>query len=238
MGTNDTLPDGSPAPKPVVYDIDGIINPTSTVSALHARGDHVVCYIEVGSAGNYYSAADEGIPTTYYSQLQAAGDFGKEQQGYPEYYLNINAPSVTTIIEAMIRQQCAAKGFDAVETDIDEEYATSGTGFTLTRADQEAYMTTLANYMHSLGLGWWIKNPDDTGDSYATDMLPLADAVLTEQCNQYSTCSLLSDYEGHKAIFNAEYTLATTTFCPADRAAGINGARFDLNLTGVRSPCS
>ncbi len=29
-------------------------------------------------------------------------------------------------------------------------------------------MTTLANYMHSLGLGWWIKNPDDTGDSYAT----------------------------------------------------------------------
>jgi len=238
MGTDDTLPDGSPAPKPVIYDIDGIINPASTVSALHARGDHVVCYIEVGSAGNYYTAADEGIPTTYYAQLKAAGDFGEEQQGYPEYYLNIKAPSVTTIIEAMIRQQCAAKGFDAVETDIDEEYATTGTGFTLTKADQETYMTTLANYMHSLGLGWWIKNPDDTGDSYATDMLPLADAVLTEQCNQYSTCSLLSVYEGHKAIFNAEYSLATTTFCPADLAPGINGARFDLNLTGVRSPCS
>jgi hypothetical protein len=238
MGSDDTLPNGSPAPKPVIYDIDGIINPASTVSALHAQGDHVVCYIEVGSAGNYYTAAEEGIPTTYYAQLQAAGDFGKEQQGYPEYYLNINAPSVTTIIEAMIRQQCAAKGFDAVETDIDEEYATSGTGFTLTKADQESYMTTLADYMHSLGLGWWIKNPDDTGDSYATDMFPLADAVLTEQCNQYSTCSQLSAYMGHKALFNAEYSVATSTFCPADLAAGINGARFDLSLTGVRSPCS
>jgi len=56
-------------------------------------------------------------------------------------------------------------------------------------------MTTLANYMHSIGLGWFIKNPDDTGDSYAADMEPLADAVLTEQCNEYSSCSLLSAYE-------------------------------------------
>ena len=53
-------------------------------------------------------------------------------------------------------------------------------------------MTTLADYMHGLGLGWWIKNPDDTGDSYAADMEPLADAVLTEQCNQYKSCGLLS----------------------------------------------
>ena len=66
-------------------------------------------------------------------------------------------------------------------------------------------MTKLADYMHGLGLGWWIKNPDDTGDSYATDMFPLADAVLTEQCNQYSSCGLLSAYVGHKAVFNAEY---------------------------------
>ena len=29
------------------------------------------------------------------------------------------------IIEAMIAQQCSAKGFDAVETDLDETYAGS-----------------------------------------------------------------------------------------------------------------
>ena len=91
-----------------------------------------------------------------------------------------------------------------METDIDEEY-TDASGFALTKAVEESYMTTLANDIHSLGLGWWIKNPDDTGDSYATDMFPLADAVLTEQCNQFSTCGSLSAYIGHKAVFNAEY---------------------------------
>jgi hypothetical protein len=237
MGTRDKLPDGKRAPAPVIYDIDGIINPASTVSALHAMGTHVVCYVEVGAVGNYYTAAEEGIPTTYYDQLMAAGVLGAKVGGWPERYLDIRSPATVSIIESMIARQCAAKGFDAVETDIDEEYA-SANGFGLTRADEERYMTTLADYMHGLGLGWWIKNPDDTGDSYASDMAPLADAVLTEQCNQYSTCTALSAYLGHKAVFNAEYRRRPARFCPNDLALGINGAEFNLDLTGVRKPCA
>ena len=237
MGTNDRLPDGAHAPNPVIYDIDGIINPKSTVTALHAEGKHVVCYIEVGAAGDYYSASDEGISTTYYDQLRSAGEFGKKVPGYPEYYLNIQSPGTVSIIESMIAKQCAAKGFDAVETDIDEEYADLDTGFAFTRATEEAYMTTLADYMHGLGLGWWIKNPDDTGDHYATDMFPLADAVLTEQCNQYSTCGALSAYVGHKAVFNAEYRDKTSKFCAQDDRLGFNGAKFNVSLTGTRKPC-
>ncbi|MGH9080708.1 MAG: endo alpha-1,4 polygalactosaminidase [Acidimicrobiales bacterium] len=236
LGTDDRLPDGSQAPAPVIYDIDGIINPASTVAWLHTRGKRAVCYIEVGAAGNYYSAADEGTTTTYYSQLEAAGVFGGKVPGYPEYYLDIRSPSTVSIIESMIERQCAAKGFDAVETDIDEEY-TSNSGFPLTRSVEEQYMATLAGYMHGLGLGWWIKNPDDTGDSYASDMYPLADAVLTEQCNQYSSCGLLSAYFGHKAVFNAEYHRRQASFCPEDDALGFNGARFNLGLTGRRMPC-
>jgi hypothetical protein len=236
MGTDDRLPSGAFAPHPAIYDIDANINPASTVAALHAMGKHVVCYVEVGAAGNYYSASDEGIPTTYFAQLKSAGEFGAKVPGYPEYYLDIESPTTVSIIEAMIRQQCAAKGFDAVETDIDEEY-NDPSGLPLTKADQEQYMTTLAGYMHSLGLGWWIKNPDDTGDSYATDMEPLADAVLTEQCNQYQSCGLLSAYVGHKAVFDAEYRLKPAKFCAADDALGFNGAKFNLGLTGVRKPC-
>jgi hypothetical protein len=236
MGTDDKLPDGTPAPAPAIYDIDGIINPASTVAALHALGKRVVCYVEVGAAGNYYSASDVGVPTTYYLQLRQAGDLGRKVAGYPESYLDIRSPSTVAIVESMIDQQCAGKGFDAVETDIDEEYQ-DVSGFPLTEAIEEGYMTTLAHYMHGLGLGWWIKNPDDTGDSYGSDMEPLADAVLTEQCNQYATCSLLDAYLGHKAVFNAEYRLTTKKFCAADIAAGINGARFNVGLTGTRSPC-
>jgi hypothetical protein len=236
MGTDDKLPDGQPAPSPVIYDIDGIINPASTVTALHAMGKHVVCYVEVGAAGNYYSAADEGIPTTYYDQLRSAGEFGGKVSGYPEYYLNIQSSATVAIVESMIAKQCAAKGFDAVETDIDEEYG-DNSGFPLTKSIEETYMTTLAHYMHDLGLGWWIKNPDDTGDSYASDMEPLADAVLTEQCNQYASCGLLARYQGHKAVFNAEYKLRTKQFCASDDAAGFNGAKFNVGLTGTRMPC-
>ena len=236
MGTHDTLPSGKPAPPPVIFDIDGIINPASTIAALHARGKHVVCYIEVGAAGNYYSAAQEHTTTTYYRQFQEAGLLGSKVPDYPENYLDIKSTKTASIVESMIDHQCAAKGFDAVETDIDDEY-TDSTGFGLTKASEERYMTTLAGYMHGLGLGWWIKNPDDTGDSYAKDMYPLADAVLTEQCNQFSSCGALSPYEHHKAVFNAEYSLKTSQFCSADIHRGFNGARFDLGLTGRRAPC-
>ena len=55
----------------------------------------------------------------------------------------------------MIAQQCAAKHFDAVETDNDEIWQ-STTGFSITAANMDSYMTTLADYMHSLRLAWVI----------------------------------------------------------------------------------
>jgi hypothetical protein len=240
MGTNDKLPDGGVAPDPVVYDIDAIENSAGTVAALHAKHDHVICYIEVGTAGDYYTTAQEGIGTTYYDQLQSAGDLGDQLSGYSESFININAGSAVSIVESMIKQQCADKGFDAVETDLDETYnGNEGTtGFTITESDEQTYLTTLANYMHSLGLGWIAKDLDDTGDGFAGVMEPLASGIITEQCNQYGTCGQLTSYEGHKAVLNAEYSPETTAeFCTSDDADGINGALFDVNLDGPRSPC-
>ena len=153
-----------------------------------------------------------------------------------ERYVDIRNAIVVGVIENRIAM-CASKGFDAVETDIDESYQ-SNTGFPLTQANEESFMATLANFMHSKNLSWFIKNPDDTGDSYAVDMQPLADAVLTEQCNEYSTCNLLSAYTGVKAVFNAEYNLDPSAFCPADNSrSGWNGVLFAVSLTGSRQPC-
>jgi hypothetical protein len=156
---------------------------------------------------------------------------------YPqERYLDLRNAVVAQVIEKRIAM-CAAKGFDAVETDIDESYAT-GTGFPLTRAIEESYMRRLAGYMHARGLAWVIKNPDDTGDSYAADMAQVADAVLTEQCNENSTCGSLSSYTHRKLVLNAEYNLPLSRFCPADTARGWSGARFPLALDGPRQPCA
>jgi Glycoside-hydrolase family GH114 len=244
MGTGVTAWNGDtpPGDNPALYDIDAIENPSSTVAQLHQLGDHAICYIEVGSAGNYYTAAQEGIPTTYYAQLKAAGDLGKKLSGYPEYFININAASAVSIIESMIQQQCAAKGFDGVETDLDETFGNNEgkTGFTITLAEEESYLTTLANYMHGLGLAWIAKNLDDTANaSFVDDMEPLAQGIISEQCNQYGTCSYLSPFETDgKWIGNAEYAPETQAeFCASDNAANINGILFNVNLSGGRKPC-
>jgi hypothetical protein len=243
MGTGVTAWNGDTAPgdNPLLYDIDGIENPASTVAALHARGDHVVCYIEVGTAGNDYTSTQEGIPVTYYDQLKQAGDLGDKLKGYPEYFVNINAPSAVSIMEAMIDQQCSAKGFDGVETDLDETFdGNEGTtGFTITQADEEHYLTTLVDDMHRLGLAWIAKNLDDTGSaSFVDAMEPLAQGIISEQCNQYHTCSYLHRFlAADKWVGNAEYSKALSKFCPSDNAADMNGILFNQNLDGGRSPC-
>lgn len=243
MGTGVTAWNGDTAPgdNPELYDIDGIINPASTVASLHARGDHVICYVEVGTAGNYYSAQAEGIPVTYYQQLKSHGDLGKKIQGYPERFLNINAASTVSIVESMIGKQCAGKHFDGVETDLDETFGHNEgkTGFSITQADEEKYLTTLADYMHGHGLAWIAKNLDDTQKaSFVDAMEPLAQGIISEQCNQYHTCSYLKPFQtAGKWIGNAEYSLATSQFCAADNAADRNGVKFSQALDGGRTPC-
>ena len=236
---------GKKAPDPTVYDIDGIDNPASTVAALHRMHDKVICYIEVGAAGNYYSAASEGVKVSYYAQLAAARDLGKDVPGYQERYLNINAPSTLGIIKAMIRQQCAAKGFDAVEPDIDDSY-TDATGFRITEAQDERYDKTLGAYAHSLGLAWGQKNGDQD-PAFSKALEPATDFLLDEECNFYRTCSIVAPpyLKARKLVLDAEYAddwgrevaADLRRFCAADKASGIDGTLFTAALSGPRHPC-
>ena len=232
-------------PGSVLYDIDGIENSAATVTALHRLGGKAICYIEIGAAGNYYPAADEGIPVSYYSQLQAAGDLGGKVAGYPESYLNINAPSTLSIIESMIRQQCAAKHFDAVEPDIDDSY-TDSTGFRISEAENERYDEALGAYAHSLGLAWGQKNGDND-PAFSAALEPTTDFLLTEECNFYQTCTIVTGpyARAGKLVLDAEYTddwgsavaADLSKFCPADGAARIDGTLFTSALAGQRHPC-
>jgi hypothetical protein len=242
MSTNVTAWNGDrpPATDPRVYDIDAVENPASTVAKLHSIGAHVVAYIEVGTAGNYYTSAQEGTPTTYYAQFHAAGVLGRKLSGYPEYFLNINSPKTVAILESMIRQQVAGKGFDAVETDLDETFGGNegATGFRITQAQEEAFLKTLVVYMHSLGLAWIAKNLDDAGiQSFVSDLQPYAQGIISEQCNQYGTVGLLQPFlAAGKPVMDAEYSLPLAKFAPEDIARGISGALFPVTLNGARTP--
>jgi len=245
MGSGALNAAGKVASTPTVFDIDGIVNPASTVTALHSLGDKAICYIEIGSAGNYYSAADEGIPVTYYAQLKTAGDMGKKMQGYPEYYVNVNAASTVSIIESMIRQQCSAKGFDAVEPDIDDSY-TDRTNYTITETQNEAYDNALGAYAHSLGLAWGQKNGDND-PAFSKALEPTADFLLDEECNFYQTCGIVTPpyVQAKKLVLNAEYTddwgssaaKDLGKFCTADASGGIDGTLFTSALAGKHDPC-
>jgi hypothetical protein len=225
MGTGVATYLGTPAADPTVYDIDGFDNPASTVSALHAAGDHVICYIEVGAAENYRPD---------YSEFPTA-DLGAVMDGYPdERYLNINDPAVVQVIEARI-SMCASKGFDAIEPDIDDSY-TDSTGFPITESENVAYDATLAAYAHSLGLGWALKNGDDP--SFAAAVEPVADFVIDEQCHQYDTCASFAPFvSAGKAVLEVEYSLPADQFCPAANAADEDAMEMNVDLNGGRLPC-
>ncbi len=228
-----------------VYDIDGINNPASTVAALHRRGNRVICYIEVGAAGNYYSAAGEGIAVSYYARLAAAGDLGRKMAGYPERYLDINSASTVSIVESMIRQQCAAKGFDAVEPDIDDSY-TDRTGYHISEAQNERYDGRLGAYAHRLGLAWGQKNGDND-PAFSAALAPRTDFLLTEECRYYRTCGIVAPpyLAAGKLVLDAEYTddwgggaaADLGRFCPADRSGRLDGTLFTSSLAGQRHPC-
>jgi hypothetical protein len=108
----------------------------------------------------------------------------------------------------------------------------------LTKAIEESFMRTLTTYAHNAGLAMLMKNPDDTGDSYAADMVPYTDGVLSEQCNEYSSCDALTGFiTAGKAVFQVEYNVATSSFCPADNTRNFNGMRQNVSLSGGRQPC-
>ena len=225
MGTGVTNYLGAGAPDPSVYDIDGFDNSAATVAALHGRGDRAVCYIEVGAAESYRPD---------YAQFPAA-DLGAVVSGYSaERYLDINDPVVVRIVEARIAM-CAAKGFDAVEPDIDDSY-TETTGFAVTQAQNVQYDITLGAYAHGLGLGWALKNGDDP--SFAAALQPTADFALDEQCHQYDTCTSFAPFAAAgKAVLEVEYAEAPSQFCPAADAANEDAMAMDVSLSGGRRPC-
>jgi Glycoside-hydrolase family GH114 len=225
MGVGGRTPSGNTDVPPNVYDIDGFDNPASTVAALHRFHDHVICYIEVGAAESFRPD---------YAAMKATG-LGRVVAGYPdERYLDINRPSVVTLIEKRI-QMCAQREFDAVEPDIDDSYS-DATGFAISEAANLTYDATLARYAHSLGLGFALKNGDANG--FARLMLPRVDFVVDEQCIQYDTCGAFEPAyrNAHLAVLEAEYVdgggPSPARYCPAADPAGLSSVQYRTALDG------
>jgi hypothetical protein len=206
-----------------LYDIDLFDNSASVVSGLHASGRHVFCYLDAGTWENWRPDA-----SSFPSSVLGSSN------GWPgEQWLDIRNLAVLGPIMQARLDLCKAKGFDGVEFDNIDGY-TNSTGFPLTAQDQLTYNTWLASQAHSRNLSAGLKNDVDQVQA----LQPHFDWMLDEQCFQYNECSTLVPFiQAGKAVFEVEYSLSTSQFCPQANALNFNSMKKNTNLDASRTPC-
>ncbi len=217
---------GAPKLEPVqVTDIDGFDTTPATVGRLHRAGQHVVCYIDVGTWENWRPDAKR-----FARALLGRGN------GWPgERWLDIRRRSALEPIMTARFRMCRRKGFDAVEPDNIDGFE-NPTGFHISAGQQLRYDVWVAREVHSLRMAVFEKNDPDQ----ARRLEPYFDGVLDEQCNQYQECRSFEPFlKAGKPVLNAEYKASLYPgFCTADRRLGIEGALFGLALNGrLFRPC-
>jgi hypothetical protein len=212
-----------------MYDIDMFDNDAGTVSALHAQGRKVICYISAGSWEDWRPDADQ-FP---------ASVLGNDYEGWPgEKWLDIRRIDLLAPIMRARLDRCQAKGFDGVEPDNMDGYA-NDTGFPLTYLDQLAYNIWLATEAHARALSIGLKND---GEQVA-DLLPYFDWALTEDCFVQDWCDEVVPFVAGKAVFAAEYTdeLTLNQFlsqvCPQAGTLRFSTILKDRDLGAWRQPC-
>ncbi len=239
---------GGPAVSPTVFDIDyqtdgactgGTITQENgpAVSAIHGNGAKAICYIDAGTAETFRP----DYPQYAAFNTNCSGClFGRPVSGFRnEFWLNINNDQgqrdfiLGRIANRLDR--CVANGFDGVEMDVVDAWS-NRTGLTISADTQLLFNTALANLAHSKGLTVALKNDVEQ----VPDLAPYFDYAINEQCEQYSECGNYTTYfaSASKAVFQVEYKLSISKFCPQANSANRNAIRktFDLFDTPW-SPC-
>ena len=181
-----------------VIDIDLDVH-QSVVDYFHEQGTKVICYINVGSWEDWRRDAIE-----FPSEV-----IGKDYQGWAgEKWLDISRIDLLAPIMRARFDECARKGFDAIEPD-NMEVVGANTGFNITPEDQLRYAIWLADEAHSRGLAIGIKNTPNQ----VTELVDFYDFAITEDCFHYGWCEqMLPFIKAGKAVFAAEYTDLTEDF--------------------------
>lgn len=214
----------------LVYDIDYEYYSAADVASLHALGQYVVAYMDIGAWESYRPDA---------RQFPAAV-LGPNTGWNGERYLDIRAPALAqyrAIMEARF-DLARSKGFDAIEGDYQNnklDCAKSGC-FPITWADQYAFNQWFIQAVHARGMAAVLKNAPESAAFYAT--WPTAqypqgyDAALNEQCWQYNECSGYAAFvKSGRPVWNAEYRGQQSTICPKANALGVNTIHKPLALT-------
>jgi hypothetical protein len=194
------------------------------VSALHAKGAKVICYMEAGAWENFRPD----------SASFPAEVLGNVYSGYPnERWLDIRRiDKIGPILKARL-DQCKAKGFDGVEFDNMDSYV-ANTGFPLSAQDQINFNLFLAREAHARGLLAGLKNDLEQVPALVSSF----EFSVNEQCFEYNECSsLLPFINAGKPVFNAEYNREPAAFCGQARSLRLSSMKKNLSLDAWRAAC-
>jgi hypothetical protein len=218
QGTIDTTVDAQ------VFDVDGFDVPASKLAELKAKGRKLVCYFSAGSYENWRPDKSKW----------PASVLGKDLDGWPgEKWVDVRQLSLLKPILAARMDLCKAKGYDAVDPDNVDGYA-NDTGFPLRAADQLAYNRMLAELAHERGLAIGLKNDLDQ----IPQLVDVYDFAVNEQCAEYDECDVVKPFLAkNKPVFNIEYNLATSKFCPKAKTLGLSAMKKKLSLDAWLQRC-
>jgi len=213
-----------------VYELDGFETDSATISDLHAKGIHVLCYISMGTFEDWRPDARSYPPSV----------IGKEWADWKgERFLDIRQLELLApVVEARLGM-CAQKGFDAVEPDNIDTFQNGEkvTGFDLTEDDQLRFNLWLADRAHARGLAIGQKNVQDL----TAALEPSYDFAVTEDCFVDGWCDAVLPYLQHgKPVFAIEYTdrdADLSTICPIASDAHYSVVLKHRDLDAWRQTC-
>lgn len=206
-----------------VYEMDGQQTTAAQVRQFKDRGKHTVCYLSAGTREAWRPDA-ERFP---------AEVVGKALPDWPdEHWLDIRRLDVLRPIMAARMDECAAKGFDAVDADNVDGHV-NDTGFPLSADDQLNYNRALAQLAHERGLSVALKNDLDQIEQLEPDF----DFAINEECFAFDACEAYGPFlDAGKAVLNVEYE-DRPELCARAEELGLSTMRKHRELDAWRAPC-
>ncbi len=189
------------------YQIGGAYTPPSGVqvvtrdrTAAPAAGLYNICYVNAFQVqpGEQGSWASDLLLRDAQGNLVIDEDWG-------EPLLDLRTADKRSRVAAKVNgwiDQCASKGYKAIEPDNYDSYERSKN--LLTKAQAKAYLTLLATHAHSKNLAIAQKN---TVELAADRQSVGLDFAVAEECGQYDECGDYVDHFGNNVIV-IEYTNA------------------------------
>lgn len=216
---------GTPVIEPSIhiYGMDGQGTPKGVVQEFGQQGKRTICYISAGTLETWRPDAHR-FPHDVVGEPVVGWD--------DEYWLDIREVDVLSSLMARRMDDCARKGFDAVEADNVDGYV-HDTGFLLDPQDQIRYNIAMADLAHDRGLSIALKN--DVGQ--IAQLEPYFDFAINESCFVYDECSAYAPFvESNKAVFNVEYQERLDR-CQRAAQLGLSSMLKNRELDAWRKTC-